>query len=236
MWVQRQEMTQEMTDLRSQLAKSEAQLAEKTAQLEAIKYGGEAHIISSLKTTLVGRFFTDKFPRLATFVVHITNINPADLWTFMSKSPGNENQTVRALGATVLGDREHTRLLCGDVVIHQWPEKEGGGVGLERGEDEQAVRGGEGDPSGHGSAPGDDRQPEGGQTKVRPTQIWGSLFRACDPNKDMKSALYFAFRHHHTKKKTKCAIAGNTFHRKMSLQYVLLPSSNISSLTLSVVF
>jgi hypothetical protein len=235
MWVQRQEMTQEMTDLRSQLAKSEAQLAEMAAQLDAIKYGGADHIISSLKTTLVGNFFADNFPRLATFVVHITNINPAVLWTFMSTSPGNENQTVRALGATVMRDREHTRLLCGDVVIHQWSEK-GEGVGLERGEDEQAVRGGEGDPSGHGSAPGDDRQPEGGQTEVRPTQIWGSRFCECDPNKDMKSALYFAFRHHHKKKSTKCAIAGNTFHRKMSLQYVLLPSSNISSLTLSAVF
>ena len=217
MWVQRQEMTQEMTDLRSQLAEKEAQLAEKTAQLDAIKYGGEAHKTSYLKTTLVGRFFADNFPRLATFVVHITNINPADLWTFVSTSPGNETQTVRALGATVLRDRERTRLLCGEVVIHQWPEK-GGGVGSERGEDEQAVRGGEGDPSGHGSAPGDDRQPEGGQTKVRPTQIWGSQFCACDPKKNMKSALFFAFRHHHKKCSTKCAILGNIFHKKMSLQ------------------
>ncbi len=87
----------------------------------------------------------------------------------------------------MLREREHTQVLCGEAVIDQW-QKEGGVVGLERGEDEQAVRGGGandgddrrpdcgGDPSGHGSAPGDDRPPEGGQTELRPTQIWGFQF------------------------------------------------------------
>jgi hypothetical protein len=69
MWAQRQEMT----DLRSQLAEKEAQLSVKEAQLDAIKYRGDIHKISSVKASLVVSFFADKFPRLATFVVHITN-------------------------------------------------------------------------------------------------------------------------------------------------------------------
>jgi hypothetical protein len=94
MWVQRR---QDVTYLRSQLAQKEAQLAAMEAQLDAIKYGGDANKIEAAKATLVASFFEYVFPHLETCVVHITNVRPADLWTFKSTSPGNENKTVRAL-------------------------------------------------------------------------------------------------------------------------------------------
>ena len=70
-------------------------------------------MVSRAKTEAVVAFIQSQLPALDEGVFHVTNVLPRALWTWEYTTPGDEDQTVLALGATVLSKRQHEAALRG---------------------------------------------------------------------------------------------------------------------------
>jgi hypothetical protein len=74
---------------------------------------GGKDMVSRAKTEEVVAFIQSQLPDLDEAVFHVTDVLPSALWTWQDTTPGDEDQTVLALGATVLSKREHETALRG---------------------------------------------------------------------------------------------------------------------------
>jgi hypothetical protein len=181
------------------------EVAKLRAEVEALRYGGEAHKLSAVKSAAVEYFLEEKFPKLLQGVIHVTRVQCLDLRTFEStweECEGTTRKTtVRALGATSLQSVDHKKVLSGVIDIHQFQEMGVSGDGDTEG------RGGE------ANQPADDQQ-----SAVDPdlkTQVWGSKFVVGDPKRTRRDAAFVAWRHHHSRNKSTCAMDGNNFQTKV---------------------
>ena len=175
------------------------EVARLRAEVEALKYGGAKHKMSAVKSACISEFLELNFPKLLKGVVHVTNVQCPQLRTFENTRDEWKGTTVRALGATSLQAGTHEKVLTGEIGIHQFQPFDVSGGGGAQGS------------AGGANHPADDQQPD----PDLKTQVWGSKFVVGDPKRTRRDAAFVAWRHHHSRNKSTCAMDGNNFQTKV---------------------
>ena len=159
--------------------------------MEYETHGGK-DMVSRAKTEAVVAFIQSQLPALDESVFHVTNVLPRALWTWQYTTPGDEDQTVLALGATVLSRENHEKALRGMLgsvyaeAIAPWaPAAQGGGDVQPRSEDHDMMHG----------------------------LIWGSRFFAWDPERTLVAAVLSSFVHDRNTHPSTCFMECNTLEK-----------------------
>ena len=190
MWGQSQE-TKTLLLENAKLRAGEAKLRAQLLDVEYERLGGK-DTVSRAKTELVVALIESQFAHLDQAVCHVSDVLPPELWTWQSTTPGEEDQTVLALGATVLSRENHEKALRGMLgsvyaeAIAPWaPAAQGGGDVQPRSEDHEMWHG----------------------------LIWGSRFFAWDPERTLVAAVLSSFVHDRKTHPSTCFMECNTLEK-----------------------
>ena len=167
-------------------------------------------MVSRAKTEAVVAFIQSQLPALDESVFHVTNVLPRALWTWQYTTPGDEDQTVLALGATVLSKRQHEAALRGMLGARYADGIAPWGI-------EEKSRHTDGNGRGGGAAPaaqgGGDVQSRSEDHETLNGLVWGSRFFAWDEKRTLVAALLSSFVHDRNTHTSTCLMECNTLEK-----------------------